>query len=131
MMTDLFRIILLTGVLLYLLLILILMRKGRMSLKYSLIWFFSGVVLLFCAIFPQVIRFFTRLIGVYSEVNAIFFVGVCFLLLIILSLTSIVSGQTERIRILVQTQAILEKRVRELEEKVEHISKEEGTKNDE
>ena len=131
MMTDLFRIILLTGVLLYLLLIVILMRKGRMSLKYSLIWFFSGVVLLLCAIFPQAIRFFTRLIGVYSEVNAVFFVGVCFLLLIILSLTSIVSGQTERIRILVQTQAILEKRVRDLEEKVACISGEEDTKNDE
>ena len=119
MMTSLFRVILLTGVLLYLLLIVILMRKGRMSLKYSLLWFFSGVVLLICAMFPQVIRFFTRLIGVYSDVNAVFFVGVCFLLLIILSLTSIVSGQSERIRILVQTQAMLEKRVRQLEEKME------------
>lgn len=119
MMTSLFRVILLTGVLLYLMLIVILMRKGRMSLKYSLLWFFSGIVLLICAMFPQVIRFFTRLIGVYSDVNAVFFVGVCFLLLIILSLTSIVSGQSERIRILVQTQAMLEKRVRQLEEKME------------
>ena len=119
MMTNLFRLILLIGVLLYLLLIIILMRKGRMSLKYSLIWFFSGVVLLICAVFPQVIRFFTRLIGVYSDVNAVFFVGVCFLLLIILSLTSIVSGQSERIRTLVQTQALLEKRVRDLEIKID------------
>ena len=54
-----------------LILILILMRKGRMSLKYSLIWFFSGIVLLICAVFPQVIRFFTHLIGVYSETNAV------------------------------------------------------------
>ncbi len=131
MMTNLFRIILLLGVLLYLLLIIILMRKGRMSLKYSLIWFFSGIVLLICALFPQVIRFFTRLIGVYSDANAVFFVGVCFLILIILSLTSIVSGQTERIRMLVQTQAILEKRVRELEARVDCISGEEGNKNDE
>lgn len=130
MMTDLFRIILLLGVLLYLLLILILMRRGRMSLKYSLIWFLSGVVLLVCALFPQIIRFFTRLIGVYSDVNAVFFVGVCFLLLIILSLTSIVSGQSERIRMLVQTQAILEKRVRELESKVDGVCGEEGREND-
>lgn len=120
MMTTLFRIILLVCVLLYLAVILILMRKGRMSLKYSLTWFFSGVILLICAIFPQVIRFFTRLIGVYSEANAVFFIGVCFLILIVLSLTSIASGQSERIRTLVQTQAILEKRVRDLEKKVEH-----------
>jgi len=38
--------------------------------------------------------------------------------LIILSLTSIVSGQTERIRTLTQTQAMLEKRIRELEKAV-------------
>ena len=125
MMTTLFRIILLVCVLLYLAVILILMRKGRMSLKYSLIWFLSGVILFVCAIFPQVIRFFTRLIGVYSEANAVFFIGVCFLVLIVLSLTSIASGQSERIRTLVQTQAILEKRVRDLEKKVEQLEHEE------
>lgn len=116
MMTTLFRVILLVCVLVYLAVILMLMRKGRMSLKYSLIWFLAGVVLLVCAIFPQMIRFFTHLLGVYSETNAVFFVGVCFLVLIVLSLTSIVSGQTERIRKLVQSQAILEKRIRDLEE---------------
>ena len=116
MMTTLFRVILLACVFVYLAVILMLMRKGRMSLKYSLIWFLAGVVLLVCAIFPQMIRFFTHLLGVYSETNAVFFIGVCFLVLIVLSLTSIVSGQTERIRKLVQSQAILEKRIRDLEE---------------
>ena len=118
MMTDLFRMLLLVAVLLYILLIGVLMKKGRMSLKYSLLWFASGIVLLICALFPQVIRFFTNLLGIYSETNAVFFLGVCFLLLIILSLTSIVSGQSERIRTLTQTQAMLEKRVRELEKVV-------------
>lgn len=121
MMTDLFRIILLIGVLIYLFIIIMLMKKGRMSLKYSLVWFASGLVLLVCAIFPQLIQFFTKLMGIYSDVNAVFFVGVCFLLLIILSLTSIASGQSERIRTLVQTQAMLEKRVRELEDKVDKL----------
>ena len=116
MMTTLFRVILLVCVLVYLAVILVLMRKGRMSLKYSLIWFLAGVVLLVCAFFSQTIRFFTHLLGVYSETNAVFFIGVCFLVLIVLSLTSIVSGQTERIRKLVQSQAILEKRIRDLEE---------------
>lgn len=125
MMTDLFRVILLVGVLIYLMIIIFLMKKGRMSLKYSLVWFASGMVLLVCAIFPQIIRFFTNLIGIYSEVNAVFFVGVCFLLLIILSLTSIASGQSERIRTLVQTQAMLEKRVRELERRMQNFEENE------
>ena len=92
MITDLFRVILLVGVLLYILLIIYLMKKGRMSLKYSLVWFLTGLVLLLCAIFPQAIGYVAKLLGIYSEVNGVFFVGVCFILLIILSLTSIVSG---------------------------------------
>ena len=124
MMTTVFRIILLVCVIVYLLVILALMRRGRMSLKYSLIWFLSGVILLICVIFPQVIRFFTRLMGIYSDTNAVFFIGVCFLILIVLSLTSIASGQSERIRTLVQTQAILEKRVRDLEEIVGRMENE-------
>lgn len=114
-MTDLFRILLLTGVLLYLMLIIWLMRKSRLSLKYSLIWFLTGLVLLICAIFPQLVRKVTQLIGIYSEVNAVFFIGVCFLLLIILFLTSVASGLSDRVRCLTQTQAMLEKRVRDLE----------------
>lgn len=117
MMTNLFRSILLIGVLVYLLGIILLMRKGKMSLKYSLVWFAAGIVLLFSAIFPQMIRGLARLFGVYSEVNIVFFLGVCFLLVIILSLTSIASLLSERVRALTQTQAILEKRVRELEQK--------------
>ncbi|MBQ8165461.1 MAG: DUF2304 domain-containing protein, partial [Lachnospiraceae bacterium] len=107
MMTNLFKGILLVGVLIYLLIIIYLMKKGRMSLKYSLMWFFSGLMLLICALFPRIIGFFTDLLGIYSETNGIFFVGVCFILLIILSLTSIASGLSERIRTLVQTQAML------------------------
>ncbi len=118
MITDLFRVILLVGVLLYILLIIYLMKKGRMSLKYSLVWFLTGLVLLLCAIFPQAIGCVAKFLGIYSEVNGVFFVGVCFILLIILSLTSIVSGLSERLRTLVQTQGMLEKRVRELEEKI-------------
>lgn len=125
MMTGLFRAILLVGVLLYLFIIIYLMKKGRMSLKYSLMWFLAGLVLLVCAIFPQLIGSFTRLLGIYSETNGVFFVGVCFILLIILSLTSIASGLSERIRTLVQTQAMLEKRVRELEEKLNAMSNKE------
>lgn len=119
MMTTLFRIILLVGVFCYLLLIIWLMKKGRLSLKYTLVWFFSGIVMLVCVVFPGLVGTVTKLIGVYSEVNAVFFVGVCFLLLIILFLTSVASGLSERVRTLTQTQAMLEQRIRALEDFVQ------------
>lgn len=125
MMTNLFRVILLVGVLIYLLFIICLMKKGKLSLKYSLLWFLTGVMLLICVIFPGIIRWATSLIGVYSEVNAIFFVGVCFLLLIILFLTSVASGLSDKVRGLTQTQAMLEKRVRDLEKFVSDLQSKE------
>ena len=126
MLSDVFRVILLIGVLIYLLIIMFLMRKGKMNLKYSLVWLLTGVVMLVCAACPGVVHLVAKLFGVYSDVNIVFFVGVCFLLVIILSLTSIVSLLSDRLRSLTQTQAILEKRVRELEHKIEGKDSEES-----
>lgn len=126
MLSDVFRVILLIDVLIYLLIIMFLMRKGKMNLKYSLVWLLTGVVMLVCAAFPGVVHLVAKLFGVYSDVNIVFFVGVCFLLVIILSLTSIVSLLSDRLRSLTQTQAILEKRVRELEHKIEGKDSEES-----
>ena len=47
--------------------------------------------------------------------NALFVMILGFVVMILMALTSIVSRQAVRIRILVQENAILEKRVRELE----------------
>jgi len=67
-----------------------------------------------------------KLLGIRTPSNAIFIVEALFSMLIILSLTSIVSLQMLRIRKLTQTQALLEKRVRDLEKKVgEGMKKEE------
>lgn len=123
-MTNLFRITLLIGVLIYFGIIIVLMRKHRMSLKYSLVWFLTGAILFVCALFPQVVQWVAKMMGVYSEVNVVFFLGICFLLIIILSLTSIASLHSERLRNLTQTQAILEKRVRELEQQLHECKKE-------
>ena len=49
--------------------------------------------------------------------NGLFSVLLFFILTIIMSLTAIVSRQSERIRALVQSQALLEERIRELEVK--------------
>lgn len=114
-MTDLFRCILIAGVLIFILIILSLMKKERLILKYALIWLGAGVVMLICAIFPGVVEIVTDALGIYSVVNAVFFVGVCFLLMIIMFLTSVVSLQTNRIRNLTEGQAMLERRVRDLE----------------
>lgn len=119
MMSELFRVLLIVGVLAFILIIIILMRRGHLGLKYSLIWFITGIVLLLCSLFPNILKYVTHLIGIKSEVNAVFFIGVLFLLLIILFLTTVVSGMNDSIRSLTQDIGMLEKRIRELEGKNE------------
>lgn len=113
---------LLVGILFYLAVIVYLIKKQQLNLKYTLLWIFSGVVMLVLAVVPQISVFVANLMGVATPANAVFVIEGLFALLISLSLTSIVSTQMIRIRRLTQTQAILEKRVRELEAQVEKIA---------
>ena len=94
------------------------------NLRYALTWLLMAFVMLLVAVFPQIITAISRLLGVASDVNTVFVLQGLFVLLILLSLTSIVSKQTNRIRKLAQTQALLEKRVRELEDSLRNLQKE-------
>ncbi len=112
------RVFLFIGVFVYLFLIVFFLRKGRLNVKYSLLWLFSGLLMLIMIAFPQIVIFAASIVGIQSPVNMIFVVQGGAVLLILLSLTAIVSKLTDRIYILTQANALLEKRIRELEKKI-------------
>jgi hypothetical protein len=109
------QIFLVTGVVCFLGIIVYLLRKNALSLKYSLLWLFSATAMLIIGIFPAVLVFISDLLGFTLPSNALFAILLGFVILNLLSLTSIVSKQTEHIKTLVQTNALLEQRIRELE----------------
>ena len=108
------RISLLVAILVYLVLIIVMLRKKSLNLKYSLLWMFMAVVLLLMVAFPKAIEFLAEVIGVASYINAIFMAFIFFILLLVVSLTSIVSKQHREIKTLIQNLAILQKQVDEL-----------------
>lgn len=108
------RISLLVAILVYLILIIVMLRKKSLNLKYSLLWMFMAVVLLLMVAFPKAIEFLAEVIGVASYINAIFMAFIFFILLLVVSLTSIVSKQHREIKTLIQNLAILQKQVDEL-----------------
>ncbi|MDR0221087.1 MAG: DUF2304 domain-containing protein [Lachnospiraceae bacterium] len=114
------QIFLVTGVVFFLGIIVYLLRKNALSLKYSLLWLFSATAMLIIGIFPAVLVFISDLLGFTLPSNALFAILLGFVILNLLSLTSIVSKQTEHIKTLVQTNALLEQRIRELEESGGH-----------
>lgn len=109
------RVVLIFGIILYFWMILIFLKNKTLELRYTLLWMISGAVLAVLVIWPEMLQWAVRLIGVQSNMNGLFLLGFAFLTMIVMSLTSIVSKQTNKIRILIQELAIMEKRIRELE----------------
>lgn len=107
------RLWLLAGVIVYFGVILVALRKKSLTLKYSLLWMFSALLLLIIVIFPRIINGVTKLLGIASPVNAVFTIVLFLVLMILISLSVIVSKQHARIKKLIQSVALLEKRLRD------------------
>lgn len=114
-MTAHFQFFLIFGAAVLLLIIFFLLKKGRMSVKYSLIWLLLSVVLVIFAVCPYVVYVLRDLLDVQMPVNLVFMLMFGFVLLVLLSLSIAVTELAEKCRRLTQANAILEKRVRDLE----------------
>ena len=88
-------------------------RKKRLELRYALAWLIVGVGVLILDCFPQMIKWIAGKLGIASPVNMLFFLGFCFSLMIIFVLTIAVSRSSIRIKELTQELALLEKRISE------------------
>lgn len=106
-MSLILRISLLLGIVLYIIVILTFLKKKKINLRYSLLWFLSALVLLIMDIFPGVVSGVARLLGIEVSVNAVFLIFIFLMMLLLISLTSIVSTQHEQIKTLIQEIAIL------------------------
>ena len=109
------QVFLVIAIFIYLAIIINMLRKKNLNLRYTLVWLISALVMLIIAVFPEIINQLARFIGVIDPVNVVFVIEAMFVLLILLSLTAIVSHLNAKSRRLIQAVALLEKRVRELE----------------
>lgn len=104
------------GAVVFLAVILWLLKKGRLTVRYSIIWLMAGGALLVFAVFPYIVLVLRDWLNMEMPVNVIFTLVLAFVLLLLLSLSTIVSGFAEKLKRLTQENALLEKRVRELEQ---------------
>ncbi|MCI6640910.1 MAG: DUF2304 domain-containing protein [Pygmaiobacter massiliensis] len=114
-----FRLALVVGVILYLVVIFFLLKKRKLSVQYSIIWLFSGFALLVFALVPYVVLVLGDILHIVNPVNFVFLVAIGFMLLILLSLSAAVSQLTEKNKTLTQNAALLERRIRELEQQMQ------------
>jgi hypothetical protein len=88
-----------------------LVRNNRLELKYSLLWLLTGTALIFVGLQPQLLERLARLLGIQVPANALFVLGLVFLIWIILYLTVAISHLMRRTRILAQQLALLRQRL--------------------
>ena len=103
------QIIIAVIVLLALIVIVNMIRRKRLELRYALSWMIVGVGILVLDLFPQLINTLAHMLGIASPVNMLFFLGFCFSLVIIFVLTISVSRMSIRIKQLAQEIALYEK----------------------
>jgi hypothetical protein len=103
------------GAVALLLLVLELVRRRSLMERYALLWLLSAVVILGLAVWQDALNVLARQMGILSAPNALFFVAVGFILLLLLHFSAAMSRLTDQSKVLAQRQAILEQQVRELE----------------
>ncbi len=105
-----------TGLLL-LFITLYLLKKGRIPVKFSLLWIFISIILLVVGLFPEIISSIAGIFGFKTMSNMLIGILIAMLMFITIALTIIVSGQKYRITLLTQELSMLKEKVNKLEKK--------------
>lgn len=94
-----------------------LLRRNRLRERHAAWWLGFGLIALANAVFPSMLDWFARLVGVEIPANLAFFVALVTIFLVALQLAGEITHDEERSRELVEKIAMLEMRVRELEDR--------------
>lgn len=105
----------LVGSVLVLLGIIELLRRRQLGEKYAVLWLVVGVLLLVFTAFPGLTTSVARGLGVAVPTNLMFFVGILFLVGVVLHLSWEVSRLENETRKLAEDQAILRLEVEQLQ----------------
>ena len=95
-----------------------LVRQRRLKEEYSLLWLLTAVVLLALSLWRSSLDLIAKLMGIFYPPTALFVIGFGFVLLLLLYFSTIISQLSGENNSLTQRIAILDWRVRQLEEQI-------------
>ena len=97
--------------------ILHLLKRGRINIKYAIVWLFAFGLMLIMMLIPGLLRFITKIFGFTLSSNLIIVFFISILVFINIIMTIIISGQSEKIRLLIQEISLLKKEIKRNEKK--------------
>lgn len=100
------RVVLIIGSILFFIFLLRTVKKSKLNIDIATIWIIFSLAMILIAIFPEVVYFFTNLIGIESPTNAIYLVIIFIMLIMIFCLFMKISNLEIKINRLTETIAI-------------------------
>ena len=89
----------------------IVLKKGRIPIKYSLLWYFSFIIIFLVSAFPFTVEWIASILGFQTISNLVIGIIIALLLFLTMSLTIITSGQKKKITLLIQEVSILKSKI--------------------
>lgn len=84
-----------------------LLRRRRLAEPYAILWLLASVVLLVLSVWDSLLDSLADLVGIETPANALFVVGFGFILVLLLSFSSVISRLTRENKLLAQEVARL------------------------
>jgi hypothetical protein len=112
---DIVKLLAIAGSASLLFLVLELIRRGRLKERYSLLWLFSGAVMLVLSLSRDLLEYIARLVGIFYPPSLLFLIAFVFLLLITLHFSAVISGLSEKNKKLAQEIALLRQALDDLD----------------
>ena len=126
-MSAVFQVLLIFGAILMTYFILKKIRQSKLQIEYAIFWIIFSAILLIFSVFPFLVAFVTKLIGMELPVNFIFLLFILILILKAFFQTIETSALENKVRNLTQRLAIEEKErqeeLSEMKKKIEELEK--------
>lgn len=88
--------------------IIYLVKKGKLREEYSWLWLLTGAVILLLVIWYDLLLFLTHLIGAVTVTTTLFIFGIVFLMFITLHFAIKISSLSDQVKNLAQKLSLLE-----------------------
>jgi hypothetical protein len=111
------QLLLLLVSLLILFIVINMIRRYSLELKYSLLWLGLSLLTLIMVIFPTVLVWISEQLGIKLPSNALFLFGIIAIFLIVFSLTVALSRSSNKVKDLIQEVGILKHKLEQLEKR--------------
>lgn len=110
--------------LLLLFLLINMIKKYELQLKYALLWFVVVIIMIALSLVPQIAFYFTDIFGFQAPSNFVFLVGILSGMVIIFSLTVSISNSSNKLRQMSQEMGLLKQQLNDTELKIDQLKQE-------